>query len=196
MKRYIHASKANDITNEYLRELFNKIDWDDIDWADRFIDKVLKKELGVDHPFDQAEYINMLNPEVRDELMSFLADPKAVHNQRMKNKRSARKKAKEGQTTELEVFYDAYRGYTTLPNRKIKVKGSSLLDALRKMCDKLTLYLTSEDIDLDDMTPSEIIDRIESENGDGCDFIMYIKNLTTNELLLEADYDRDMEDDI
>ena len=35
------------------------------------------------------------------------------------------------------------------------------------------------------MTPDEIIDEIAASNGDGCDYIYYIKNLTTGKMLLE-----------
>lgn len=96
----------------------------------------------------------------------------------------------------LEVMYDPYMRYETKPTRHFKVKGNDLLEALKKMCDKMSLYITSDDIEEEVMTPEEVIDRIYEENGDGCDFVMFIKNLTTGEMLLEENYDPDMEDDI
>lgn len=76
----------NKITNEYLNKLFKNIDWDDVDYADRMIDRTIKKELGVDRIFDQSEHINMLDEDVKDDLMYLLENPDKLHQKRMKTR--------------------------------------------------------------------------------------------------------------
>ena len=89
------------------------------------------------------------------------------------------------QATNLEVSYETYERYSRGKHKTIRVSGTNLLDALKKMTDKLLLYLDSDQIDEEQMTPDEIIDEIAASNGDGCDYIYYIKNLTTGKMLLE-----------
>lgn len=180
MKLYIKSSE--DITNEYLNDLFKNIDWDDVDYADRMINRIIKKHLGVDDPIDQAKYINMLDDDVKSELMNLLKDPEALHNKRL----SGRRKSSKGKSTELKVIFEDY------PDGKVKTEvfeGSSRIEALKNMADSLLLYIDGTTIDDDNMSESDILNYIESRNGDGCDYIIELTDTTTGETLLDAPYD-------
>lgn len=103
-------------------------------------------------------------------------------------------RASQGTKTTLELMYKPYERYGGSGGlRKAKISGNDLLDALSKMVDKMALYFSSEDIEDEEMTAQDVLDRIESENGDGCDYIVSLKNLTTGEQLIEA-YWEDEED--
>lgn len=46
------------------------------------------------------------------------------------------------------------------------------------------------------MTTTQIIAALDSSNGDGCDFIVFLKNETTGEVYFDGDFDDyDYEDD-
>lgn len=92
----------------------------------------------------------------------------------------------------LQVRYEPYERYGSgLKARTATVSGVDLLDALKKMSDNMLLYFDSDDIEDDGYTAEEVLERIEEENGDGCDFIYYIKNLTTGDTLFESDFTED-----
>ena len=91
----------------------------------------------------------------------------------------------------LEVEFEPYDRYTNHGVKKIRVKGSDLYQALCKMCDKMCLYLDSEQIEEEEMSTDNIIESIESSNGDGCDYIFYIKNISNGKMLLQGDYTED-----
>ena len=96
------------------------------------------------------------------------------------------------QAVNLEVSLETYERYQRGRHVTFRVSGTNLLDALKKMTDEAGLYLTSDEIDEEEMTPEDIINEIETSNGDGCDFIIYIKNLTTGEFLMDyRDYYED-----
>ena len=85
----------------------------------------------------------------------------------------------------LEVSYWPYERYESTRKKKVRVNGKDLLDALKKMTDHMLLYLDRDEIEEEEMTPEDVIKRIEGENGDGCDFIEYIKDLSNNKFLLD-----------
>ena len=91
----------------------------------------------------------------------------------------------------LELEYYPYERYGKSALKRVKVKGDDLLHALTKMVDKMCLYLDSEQIEEAQMTPKDILDELDMTNGDGCDYIMYIKDLSTGEILLQGDYEGD-----
>ena len=91
----------------------------------------------------------------------------------------------------LEVQFEEYERYGGGNIRKAKVSGANLLEALKKMVDRMRLYLDSDEIEEKDMTAEEVLRRIAGENGDGCDYIFYIKNVTTGENLLTFNYDEE-----
>lgn len=146
------------------------------DKAYRYLAKTCEKA-GVDHyakPSDKC--FKELPKEYQEEVIDFIKKlpPKAP-------KRSAA-----GKPVELEVCYDKYERYKGGSLHRFKVKGENLLDALRNMTDRMRLYINSDDIEEREMKPREIIDEIESCNGDGCDYIYYIKNVATGKKLLDG----------
>ena len=88
--------------------------------------------------------------------------------------------------------YDRFGGGDVV--KTATVSGPDLLSALKKMCDHMTLYLDSEYIEDEGMTAQDVIESIEESNGDGCDYILALANLTTGEVLLRGDYVPEDED--
>ena len=175
--------------NELYEKYFKDMDSNTEQKVYRFIEKILDSE-DAPYGFSVAKSLNALSEESKQAVVDVLNDPSILNKNKLKKKKAA------GQPIQLEVMLDPYSRYERTATRKFKVKGTDLVDALKKICDKALLYLEPEQIDEEGMTPNEIIDEIYSSNGDGCDFIMYIKNLTTGEMLLQENYDPDMEDDI
>lgn len=203
MKRWIHAAdeyptekpdlpaRPEDITNEYLNTLFKRIDWDDIDYADKLVDRTISKYLGIDKNriFDQAKYINMLDEDVKDNLLSFLEDPEAVHNRRMKGRK---KKTVKPSSKQDKNTVDLYVKYEDYPDGNVKedlFSGSDRLEALKAMVKDLLLYLDVNEIEDNDMSSEDVINAIAERNGDGCDYIIQLKDKSTNETLMEYDYE-------
>ena len=85
----------------------------------------------------------------------------------------------------LKVTYEPYERYSSNGIKAATVSGTDLLDALKKMVDHMCLYLDREQIEDENMSAEDIIEEISYSNGDGCDFIYTIQNLTTNETLLD-----------
>lgn len=133
MKKYIKSSK--EITNQYLNELFRKIDWDDVDYADKLIDQTIKKELGVSQIFDQAKYINMLDDKVKDELMNLLEDPEAIHNHKLKSKKKSQKMTEE----EIEELYEDFD----------YIYNDRFMNTEMKVIDEMGLYIDFSSIRYD-----------------------------------------------
>lgn len=106
--------------------------------------------------------------------------------------------------TTIEVKFEPYTRYGYEPVKTARISGKNLLDALLNMSDRMHLYVNSDYADdyEDDygvkLTAETFLERIEEENGDGCDFIFYIKNLTTGEMLFDSGYEEseDWDDDI
>lgn len=103
----------------------------------------------------------------------------------------------------LEVKFEEYERYGGGGIRTAKISGKDEFDALLKMCDKMHLYINSdwaEEIKEETgsyPTVKEIIERIGMDNGDGCDYIFYIKNRTSGETLLDAgEPEEDWDDDV
>lgn len=94
-------------------------------------------------------------------------------------------KASSSNPTKLRVKFEPYDRYESHPIKTATVSGETLLDALCKMVDRMALYITSEDIIDEGYTAQEVIDSIDSSNGDGCDFIILLENLTTGEVLMD-----------
>ena len=187
MKRYIRSNTIpNEITNEYLNELFKKIDWDDVDYADRLIDRIIKKELGVERIFDQAKYINMLDEGIKNDLIFLLSDPEAVHAKRMEGRSKKSSKSKSSKNTILYVKYEDY------PDGNVKeaeIEGTDITDALTKLVGSLLVYLDTDQIADDNMTSDDIIHELGLRNGDGCDYIIELVNKSTGDTLMEYEYE-------
>ena len=96
----------------------------------------------------------------------------------------ANSKSSRSNSVLLQVVYERYPEFDE-GIHIAKVRGNTLLEALTKMVDNMQLYFDSDDIEEEKMTPEDIIDRINSENGDGCDMIYQIKNLNTGESYID-----------
>lgn len=114
----------------------------------------------------------------------------------MKRYVKAKSKSKSAtNSVKLRVKFEPYQRYSSAPIKKATVSGPTLLDALKKMADRMLLYIDSDLIEEENYTADEVISRIASENGDGCDFILLLKNLTTGEIYIEEDIDDDYSED-
>ena len=95
----------------------------------------------------------------------------------------------------LQVTFEPYERFGSSGGIKTsKVSGDDLFDALKKMVDKMGVYYSSDEIEYEGYTAEEVLERLQSVNGDGCDYILSLKNLTTGETLIEGDYDYEEED--
>lgn len=186
MKKWIHAS--TEVTNDYLNELFKKIDWDDVDYADRLIDRTIKKELGVDRIFDQAKYINMLDEGIKHDLMSLLEDPEAIHQRRMRGKKKSKNLTNSSSPCELYVKYEDYPDGNI---REATFEGTSRLDAIKQLVDDLLLYIDVDQIESDEMTFEDVINDITMRNGDGCDYIIQLVDRSSGQTLIEGYYEEE-----
>ncbi len=92
----------------------------------------------------------------------------------------------------MEVLFERYERYECGNMRKLTVTGDDKLDCLKKMVDNMGLYIDSEDVCgcVDEGEGfDDILEHITSSNGDGCDFIFYIKDLTENKVIFEEGYE-------
>ena len=83
--------------------------------------------------------------------------------------------------------------YLTYPEdmpEEVVVSGDTEQEAFINLLDHVSSYLTYEDIEDGDMTTTQIIAALDSSNGDGCDFIVFLKNETTGEVYFDDDFDK------
>ena len=83
----------------------------------------------------------------------------------------------------LEVIYESY------PDARLHIivcEGRTVKHALVNALNTVQIYLNSEEAQ--DMTVSEILDAVGDQNGDGCAFIYFIKNLNTGETYFKSGY--------
>ena len=55
----------------------------------------------------------------------------------------------------------------------------------------MLLYIDSNEIEEEEYTTKDVLDNIISSNGDGCDYIKLLKNLTTGEVYIEEPVDEE-----
>lgn len=94
----------------------------------------------------------------------------------------------------LQVKFQPYTRWEMPSNRHAKVSGPTLLEALKKMADKMRLYVDSEEIEEEGWTAEDVLHEIEMSNGDGCDYIYFLKNLTTGEVYIDEGEPEEEED--
>lgn len=92
----------------------------------------------------------------------------------------------EDNSVKLRVEYEVYTRAGSGGIKRATVSGLTLLDALKKMTDRMGLYVDSEAIEENNMTAEDVIKSIDMSNGDGCDYIIQLKNLTTGEVLIQG----------
>ena len=87
----------------------------------------------------------------------------------------------------LHVEYEPYERYDKSPIKKANITAPTEREALAKMADNMSLYLTSEEIMDENRFPeiNDVIEEIVYSNGDGCDFIYELKNVTDNFLYID-----------
>lgn len=95
-------------------------------------------------------------------------------------------RASKDSQVKLRVEYEVYTRYGSGGIKRATVSGPTLLDALKKMTDNMGLYVDSEVIEENQMTAEDVIRSIDMSNGDGCDYIIQLKNLTTGEVLIHG----------
>lgn len=96
------------------------------------------------------------------------------------------KAAKAG--VKLKVTFEPYTRFGSNGVKTATVSGVDLLDALKKMCDRMQLYIDSNDIEDDDMSAEDVIGSLKGSNGDGCDYILSLTNLTTGDNYISENY--------
>lgn len=81
--------------------------------------------------------------------------------------------------TKLKCTYEMYPDGNI---ESITVVEDTELDAFMELVDNLQVYLTSEDIEDENMAVPQIVERLQSINGDGCDYIIFFENRTTGDV--------------
>lgn len=87
----------------------------------------------------------------------------------------------------LNVIYEVHGRAGSGGLKRAVVHAPTLIDALKKLVDRMGLYINSEMIERKNMTPEEVIERIKESNGDGCDYIIQLNNLSTREVLVQGE---------
>ena len=111
------------------------------------------------------------------------------------SKRVVKKKnlAESTNRVKLEVKYETYGRYGDGGDIKTgRVSGSTEVEALMKMLDHVRMYTDSdyaEEFKEENgryPTTEEVTDVLYDQNGDGCDLIYWIRNLTTGEMIFDG----------
>ena len=84
--------------------------------------------------------------------------------------------------TKLKCTYEMYPDGNI---ESITVVEDTELDAFMELVDNLQVYLTSEDIEDESMAVPQIVERLQSMNGDGCDYIIFFENRTTGDVYID-----------
>lgn len=103
--------------------------------------------------------------------------------------------SKESNTVCLSIQYHPYDRYNRTPLEQTTVSGLTLLDALKAMVDDMGLYIDSDEIEANNYDADQVIESIIQTNGDGCDYITLLKNVTTGEIYIEAPDDHEEDED-
>ena len=85
--------------------------------------------------------------------------------------------------------YERYGGGSGL--KKATVSGTDELDALKKLVDHMGLYIDSEEIEEEGYSFEDCINNIAMSNGDGCDFVVVLKNMNSGEIYFQENYEEE-----
>ncbi len=175
-----NIEEANRIAEEQARELFES-PFETPERKHHFLDSLYVVEV-------ETEQDAMLTDteDAIDSLMSEL-DSRIV--------KSSTEEAN-GQPVKLKVEFYPYERYENSGLKRATISGKDLRSALLKMIDRLGLYLTKEEAEEEGYTAEEIIDRIESENGDGCDYITYLADTNSGTVYIKEDYEEEEDWDV
>jgi hypothetical protein len=78
----------------------------------------------------------------------------------------------------LEVHFQRYERYAEGRRGSATIEREDLLACLKVLVDHIDVYLDVDDIEEDNMTTKDIIEHLNSVNGDGCDFIYRLAEIT------------------
>lgn len=100
----------------------------------------------------------------------------------------------------IKVTYQRYERYQETPITEGHITAPDLRTAILALLDEIGMYAESEDVlecekeNGKKWTAEELIDNfISSVNGDGCDFVLNIKNEETGEIIFNSDYEYEPE---
>lgn len=205
MKRWIHASRTissldkmngNYIVGNLYDNKILKGGFDTYADAERYLYNLIDAALQSDDAslkdlkiLEAADIFEWADDENRYYFADKWLKNKWDNSQRMQLVKKMRRMQKasaspikdESEKTTLKVKYESYAHKNT---DEIVVEGNTLVDALSAMCKELNLYLSPEQIEEEHMDAYDILDDISTSNGDGCDYIIYIRNMTTKQKLL------------
>lgn len=85
--------------------------------------------------------------------------------------------------------YERYGGGSGL--KKATVSGADKLDALKNLVDHMGLYIDSEEIEEEGYSFEDCINNIAMSNGDGCDFVVVIKDKDSGEIYFQENYEEE-----
>lgn len=177
MKRYIKASVR--ITNNELYNMLKYLSIEDEQLADRLINRYCNR-YGIERSFSQAEMLNQLPEDAYNELIEILTNPIKLKSAFKKTKKKADRSVSlyckyEKYGREADGFYD------------FNVSGKGLEDALKKIVKHVYTPITIEEIEDEHLDANDILTAIDEDNGMGCDWIVYLKNMTDGKVYIDHD---------
>lgn len=93
----------------------------------------------------------------------------------------------------LICVFEPFDRYTVSGIKKLTASGIDKITCLKKLVSKMNLYVTSDGIDeqiADGATFESIIEDIDMSNGDGCDFILMLKD-DTKKVYIDNGYEEE-----
>ncbi len=100
----------------------------------------------------------------------------------------------------IEAFYHKYERYESGGYARRRGKGKTEKEALLNLLDKLNAWIDSDYIQEEEeetgkeLLVKDIIEMLEQNNGDGADFIIEMRNLTTGEVYINGYFDDEGDD--
>jgi len=89
--------------------------------------------------------------------------------------------------------YEKYERYYSGGIKNVWVEGKDSLECIKKLVDKMTLYLDSDIIEEENLSFEDCIERIEESNGDGCDMIILLKDDRKNTYIDDTEMYKDID---
>lgn len=88
-----------------------------------------------------------------------------------------------------------YRSYPDRNIYDVEIIRRTEQDAFIQLLDEIGSYLTPEEIENNNMSVDEIVGKLRTMNGDGCNFIIYLKNDTTDDIYFGEEYGDDEDEE-
>lgn len=94
----------------------------------------------------------------------------------------------------LIAVFETYERYGAGTTKKLTANGKDKIDCLKKLVDRMGIYLDSEGIDEkieeEGATFESLIKEIDESNGDGCDYIISLMDSEGN-TYIDNDYEEE-----